>query len=368
MLKFLFCLKSYNFAAFILCLSQQVRIGCLNFNIPATAIHHLSLKRDSCDSAYKSHMLIHLLLMELVIKRPIYFILLFKMVPDNVNYPSTCARCHGTCEHLVWGQRIRSPTTFTGAVPPGSSVTRPRLRAVHYQVVATCSATSCTVGVQVWTACPLLGIMYIYQVLSLSSTFPWKSSPEISLKITFPTVNIHLIQLLNSTVSVNCESCIQPYLFLDIPQAGARPEAHLLSASSEQLVFPPASEITAVSKAEQQGKEMLSIWGAHSTKHMCLKAPEPCLVRRDDCVTKDTGGPRMTKRTRSASSQCLKRACLPVQLSAQLSFVFCFFLPCLWLAQFPEIKHTKLKKQNRLLLNSLMPLQRQSESCHCHEG
>lgn len=89
MLKFLFCLKSYNFAAFILCLFQQVRIGCLNFNIPATAIHHLSpSKRDSCDLAYKSHMLIHLLLMELVIKRPIYFILLFKMVPNNVNYPS----------------------------------------------------------------------------------------------------------------------------------------------------------------------------------------------------------------------------------------------------------------------------------------
>lgn len=96
---------------------------------------------------------------------------------------------------------------------------------------------------------------------------------SISLKITFPTVNFHLIQLLNSKVNVYCESCIQPYLFLDIPQAGARPEAHLLSASPEQLVFPPASEVMAVSKAEQQGKEMLSIWGAHSTKHMHLKAP-----------------------------------------------------------------------------------------------
>lgn len=179
-------------------------------------------------------------------------------------------------------------------------------------------------------------------------------------------MNVGLIQLLNSKVSVYYESCIQPYLFLDIPQAGARPEAPLLSASPEQLVFSPASEITAVSKAEQQGKEMLPIWGAHSTKHMHLKAPEPCLVRWDDCVTKDDreqlkeqGVP-----THSASSV----HAFPIQLSAQLSFVFCFFLLCVWLAQFPEIKHTKLKKQNRLGLNSLMPLQRQSESCHWHEG
>lgn len=114
----------------------------------ATATHHLSpSKRDSCDSAYKSHMLIHLLLMELLIKRPIYFILLFKMVPNNVNYPSTW------CE-MSW--HLRTPYLMTThpqpyllpALPPGSSVTQP-LRAVHYEVEATCSATLCAVGLQV---------------------------------------------------------------------------------------------------------------------------------------------------------------------------------------------------------------------------
>lgn len=66
----------------------------------------------------------------------------------------------------------------------------------------------------------------------------------------------------------------------------------------------------------------------------------------------------MAKRTRDGSSQGLKRAYFLD--TVECTVVICFFLPCMWLAQFPEIKHTKWKKQNRLGLNSLMPLQRQS--------
>ena len=81
----------------------------------------------------------------------------------------------------------------------------------------------------------------------------------------------------------------------------------------------------AVSKVEQQGKEMLSIWGPHSTKHMHLKAPESCFVG-ETTVTKDTGGPRMTKRTRNDSSQGLKRACFldTVERTVVICLLFLF--------------------------------------------
>lgn len=148
-------------------------------------------------------------------------------------------------------------------------------------------------------------------------------------------MNFHLIQLLNSKVNVYCESCIQPYLFW-YPQAGARPEAHLLSASPEQLVFPPASEVMAVSKAEQQGKEMLSIWGAILLQNICILKHQLCSVKWDDYVTKDMGGPRVTKEQGMAARSASSTRAFWIQLSAQLSFVFCFFLPCVWLAQFPR--------------------------------
>ena len=163
-------------------------------------------------------------------------------------------RCHSICEHLIWPQNVHGPThvdSCCGLPPrPLSHSATPQGCALGSGHVP--STVLCAAGVQAQPACSSLCITYIYQELTLASTCPGKSSPEIShLKSPCPTVNFQLIQGLDSKVSAYYGSCIQPNLFLDLPQAGAMPESHLLSASSAQLVFLPASEVVAFSKVEQ---------------------------------------------------------------------------------------------------------------------
>lgn len=99
MLKFVFCLKNYDSADLIPCLSLQVRTECLNTNIPGQLLSIENQQAGGIDVILhiQTHVITHLVLMELFMKRPLHFLLLFKMVLNNSKYSSMC---HEMSRHL----------------------------------------------------------------------------------------------------------------------------------------------------------------------------------------------------------------------------------------------------------------------------
>lgn len=99
MLKFVFCLKNYDSADLIPCLSLQERPECLKTNILGKL---LSIENQQARGIHvilhiKTHVIIRVVLMELLMKSSLHFLLLFKMVLNNSKYSSTC---HDLSWHL----------------------------------------------------------------------------------------------------------------------------------------------------------------------------------------------------------------------------------------------------------------------------